>query len=272
MPQENTVSEHETLGALLHKTRLARGLEIEQVTSDTRISAHIIIAMENDDYAAMPAPAFTHGFYGLYAKKLGLDPQPIQQKYQEALGMTSKEQLLSPTPVPKKAPNLAERPPIPVLSIVSFALLLTFIVFGVLSWFFSWNPADFLSKQLREFDKGQQVEQKITETSVASQTQQIVSDVTPATLAKTQANPPAKGYTLQGTFDQETTIIVTLDEGVSQAITVETGETRSWHALQSITIFIPSPEHVSLTLNDNVPITLPAGQNVTISIPEYFFE
>lgn len=272
MPQETAVSEHETLGALLRKTRLDRGLEIEHITSDTRISAHIIIAMENDNYAAMPAPAFTHGFYGLYAKKLGLDHKQIQQRYQEALGIINKEQLLSSIPMSKKSANLAERPPIPVLSIVSFALLLIFIVFGILSWFFSWNPADFLSKQLREFDKGQQIEQKLSDTSVPPKTQEIAPDLSSITPLKAQAEPAEAGYTLRGVFDQETTVIITLDEGTSQAITIASGETMSWHALKSITILIPSPDHVTLTLNDTVPIPLPAGQNVTISIPEYFFE
>ena len=264
MTEETKTTEQDTLGDLLRKTRLDRGLNIEQVASETRISSHILRAMEHDDFASLPAPAFSRGFYGLYAKMLALDPKTIQSQYASILSQISGNQP-SPQRVTANIKNLAERPPIPAPSIIGFALLLTFIVFAVLAWFFHWNPADFLSKQLRNLDHEQQIEQQVnTSTPLPEENSKIVN-------AETEVQNV--GYTLSGVFGKATTVAITLDEGDAEQIEIKEGESKSWYANQHIIITMPSTEEISLTFNDDNPISLPpAKENVTISIPEYFLQ
>ncbi|CAG37814.1 helix-turn-helix domain-containing protein [Desulfotalea psychrophila] len=145
-------TQDETLGDVLRKTRINRGLSVEEISGSTKISTKTIRAMEEDDYEQLPSPAFTHGFYGLYAKKLGLGAEEIQGQYKrESKQQTGKQ--LPPQHLAKDIGAMAERPLIPLFSIFGFSLLLLLFVFVIFSWFFSWNPADFLSKQLRSLDE-----------------------------------------------------------------------------------------------------------------------
>ena len=271
MTEDTKAAEQDSLGDLLRKTRLDRGLDIEQVANETRIAPHILRAMESDDFLSLPAPAFSRGFYGLYAKMLALDPNSIQLQYKNILNQTNGNQQ-QPQRLTTNIKNLAERPPIPAPSIISFTLLLIFIVFAVLAWFFHWNPADFLSKQLRNLDQEQQIEQQVeTATPLPEANSEIIINQEIPTDTKPEAQKV--GYTLNGVFGKATSITITIDEGIPEQIEIKKGEFKSWYADQSIIITMPSTEEISLTFNDDIPISLPpAKENITISIPEYFLQ
>lgn len=66
-----------TPGAALAAQREAMGLTIEQVADQLKLAQRQIIAVENDDYAALPNMAVTRGFIRAYAKVLRLDPAPL---------------------------------------------------------------------------------------------------------------------------------------------------------------------------------------------------
>lgn len=227
MTEETITTEQDTLGDVLRKTRLDRGLKIEQVANETRIAPHILRAMENDDFSSLPAPAFSRGFYGLYAKLLALDPDSIQLQYKNILKQTNTHQQ-QPQRLTGNVKNLAERPPIPVPSIISFALLLTFIVFAILAWFFQWNPANFLSRQLRNLDPAQQIE--------------------------LQVNPPTQ-------LPEDNSKIVNTQTEVKTV-----GAIKYRYAHQQISR--PSTKEINLPPHDDIALNLPlAKENSSISIP-----
>ena len=62
-----------TIGEQLRQARESRKLTIKQVTQATRLRAHYLQAMEDDDFSAMPSAAQARGFLRLYADFLGLD-------------------------------------------------------------------------------------------------------------------------------------------------------------------------------------------------------
>jgi cytoskeleton protein RodZ len=62
-----------TIGEQLRQARESRKLTIKQVTQATRLRAHYLQAMEDDDFSAMPSVAQARGFLRLYADFLGLD-------------------------------------------------------------------------------------------------------------------------------------------------------------------------------------------------------
>jgi cytoskeleton protein RodZ len=57
--------------------RLERGLSIEQVALDTRISRRFLEALEAEQFEELPAPVYVRGFLRSYANYMGLDPQPF---------------------------------------------------------------------------------------------------------------------------------------------------------------------------------------------------
>lgn len=74
-----------TLGQLLKNRRNALGKSIEQIATATRIHLKVLQALENDEYAQLPARAFTRGFIITYCKALQLDPNETLESYHDFL-------------------------------------------------------------------------------------------------------------------------------------------------------------------------------------------
>lgn len=65
------------IGETLRSTRERRGITVEQVAQDTRISLRFIEALEDEQFDELPAPVYVRGFLRSYANYLKLDPQPL---------------------------------------------------------------------------------------------------------------------------------------------------------------------------------------------------
>ena len=72
-----------TLGQQLKAAREKKRMTLSQTALKTRIKVQHLEAMERDDFARMPAPAYARGFLRLYAEYLGLDPAPLLAEYNE---------------------------------------------------------------------------------------------------------------------------------------------------------------------------------------------
>ncbi len=70
-----------TLGEKLRQAREERGISISEVAEQTRISAHYIDSIENDDFRTLPGGIFNKGFVKSYAKYVGIDEQEALQDY-----------------------------------------------------------------------------------------------------------------------------------------------------------------------------------------------
>jgi cytoskeleton protein RodZ len=67
----------ETIGNQLKKARESKNLTIQQVVQGTRIRAHLIEAIEADDFASLPSEIQAHAFLKLYADFLNLSLKEI---------------------------------------------------------------------------------------------------------------------------------------------------------------------------------------------------
>ncbi len=65
------------IGEALRSTRERRGLSIDQVAQDTRISPRFLEALEAEQFDELPAPVYVRGFLRSYASYLRLDAQPL---------------------------------------------------------------------------------------------------------------------------------------------------------------------------------------------------
>ncbi len=87
--------ETEFSGPLLRKVRESRGVEIADISARTKIGASHIVAIEEEDWAALPAPVYVRGFVVELAKFLRLDPPQVQRTYlrrmRERLGRSGSE-------------------------------------------------------------------------------------------------------------------------------------------------------------------------------------
>lgn len=169
-----------SIGDTLRKARSEKGFSLEQISEETKISLKSLRAIEADDYVSLPAPAFSKGFYRLYADALGLDGVKTQQKYEDTLQKTNGLHPSSQRTSPQEVGNLAERPPIPIMTIISFALMLSLVVFATLAWYFSWNPAEYLSKQLRSVEIESMTNEKTNDESIETAKEENNKETTSA--------------------------------------------------------------------------------------------
>lgn len=68
-------------GALLRAVRQSRGIRIEEISQKTKIGSNYLLAIENDDYAALPAAVYVRGFVSELAKLLKLDATQVSRTY-----------------------------------------------------------------------------------------------------------------------------------------------------------------------------------------------
>lgn len=62
-----------SLGEILRRARVARGVTLERVEEVTRISRRYLEALEREEFSLLPAPVYARGFLRTYASFLGLD-------------------------------------------------------------------------------------------------------------------------------------------------------------------------------------------------------
>ena len=68
-------------GGTLRLAREKNGLTIQDIASRLKISPKQIIAIESDDFAALPEPTIVRGFIRNYAKLLKIDVEPLLDAY-----------------------------------------------------------------------------------------------------------------------------------------------------------------------------------------------
>jgi transcriptional regulator with XRE-family HTH domain len=70
------------LGQILREARETKGFSLAEVQERIRINAKFLKALENGEYETLPTPIHVRGFLRNYARFLGLDPQPLLDRYE----------------------------------------------------------------------------------------------------------------------------------------------------------------------------------------------
>ncbi len=96
------------LGHILREARETKGYTLAEVQQETRISLRFLEALENGEYQMLPTPVHVRGFLRNYARFLGLDPEPLLNRY--LFNENKKPHLLSR----KSDPGLPSTPPLPL--------------------------------------------------------------------------------------------------------------------------------------------------------------
>lgn len=78
------------IGHILREARENKGLTLEDVQANTRINVRYLTALESGQYNALPTPVHVRGFLRNYARFLGLDPQPLLDRYLAVQGQDSR--------------------------------------------------------------------------------------------------------------------------------------------------------------------------------------
>lgn len=299
MPIPATDMDNMLLGELLRETRIKLGLDLEAIAEGTRISPKNLLAIEESNFAALPAEVFTRGFYTIYAKTLSLDPAKILEMYgRERKNLPKESQHKTPPPnrLAQNMKNLAAPPSSLPFAYFGFSLLLLLLFGAFLCWYFSWNPASYLSFKLRSLDEAQQVLQtkndvnqtKAPQSVFAAGQAQITTpakpnllDLSSPSIATAATNQPDERrdnltttetakYHVNAVFQEDTKIALTLDKNPQRTMTFKGGEQVSWRAVEKLVITLPVKSSAKIFLNE-IPLELPKpdGNCITLAIPEY---
>lgn len=89
------------IGHILREARENKGLTLEDVQTNIRINVRYLSALESGNYSALPTPVHVRGFLRNYARYLGLDPQPLLDRYlvvqgQDVRAVARSEEDISP--------------------------------------------------------------------------------------------------------------------------------------------------------------------------------
>ena len=70
-------------GTVLRRIRMSRGIELEEISSLTKVSEIYLQLIEGNRYHELPAPVYLKGFLRAFAKCLKLDPKRVSESYME---------------------------------------------------------------------------------------------------------------------------------------------------------------------------------------------
>src|SRR5215210_4984177 len=69
------------IGEVLKQARARAGLDIRAVEEQTKIRVKYLRALEDEEWEALPNPAYSKGFLRTYAQLLGLDGEALADAY-----------------------------------------------------------------------------------------------------------------------------------------------------------------------------------------------
>ncbi len=125
-----TESSDLTFGPRLARAREALSLSVNDLAARLRLNPKQVIAIEREDLAALPGPAFARGFVRNYAKEVRIDPAPLIASLNRRL-----EPAAAAEASPVNAPLLrtAERERLSRTLVIAGAIG-ALIVFAVIGW------------------------------------------------------------------------------------------------------------------------------------------
>ena len=213
-------------GASLREARESKGISLDQISADTRISARFLRAIENEEFHLLPGGIFNRGFVRAYAERVGLDPDHAVAEYQRLA------EVREPADTPGSAsapPEEAERR---LYSVAIGLLALLIVIFYVAT---------------RESG---QTAQTATLTPALSETASAASAAA-ATEPETPRPPPGtRAITIDIEARERTWIKVTADgNSVASREVLQPGTIRKFSAHDSIDISVGSAGGLTLRIN-----------------------
>jgi cytoskeleton protein RodZ len=115
-------------GASFRQARESKGISLDQIATETRISTRFLSAIENEEFQLLPGGIFNRGFVRAFAEKVGLDPEKAVADYERMAEVRQPEQVPAP---PQAAPAAKRQRRLYPIAIGALALVI--VVFYVIT-------------------------------------------------------------------------------------------------------------------------------------------
>lgn len=234
------------IGDALRGAREEQGRTIEEASRATRVRGDYLRALEDEDFARLGGDVYAKGFLSAYARFLGLDPDPLLERYRqqvERTGYDAHELVVHPVAGPPRQaiPNWV------VWAGVSVAVLLAALaVVGLVGG--------------RTPQRAMQPEPAAT----ASPTTNGAGEPSPTETPSPTPSPTPTSVDLTILYEDRSWTLVRLAGPTGQKVleeTVEAGENRSFEHPDAVYLHLGDAGAVRLVLNgENVGSPGPRGQ------------
>ncbi|HHO47585.1 MAG TPA: helix-turn-helix domain-containing protein [Desulfobacteraceae bacterium] len=281
-PKEgNTSPKDGRTGDYLRTLREKRGLSIEEVCQSTRISTTNLRAIEEQNFAALPADTFTRGLLNIYAKFLEVDPADIVARFMQERDASQLQGKRFRGKSPRSLPSpktLAEPAHVSLMFMAGLVLLIIIMLFTGFCLYTSWNPFGFLVKESYDIHAILSDTFPDTKPSPPTSGSDDLAAVSPVpdqsgiaipAAGRIEEKPEESGHTLTLRFLTDAEVTVARDEAEPFSHAFVKGQEETWSAETSITVTFDKPDSAAVFVN-NTPVDFPPGEDgsYTLRIPE----
>lgn len=289
MTEEEKTEEQGATGAgrLLREERERKGLTHEDVAERTRLRPNIIRAIEGEEWASLPSPAFLRGFLRNYAKVLSMDETRVLEAYGRKISVGG--QLLRS---PGEPLGRRRKGPFFLLCVVcAVAVFVLWKTYGPRETELSVHQ-EVSPPVIAEAEKGPE---RVPD-AVAAPEKRVevagveVAGVPPFSAPETQEQPeppapkpaaaapaaapepePQGPHTLKGKVNLRTWVKIYVDDLNPREYMFQPGQQPEWTASRGFYLIIGNAGGIDLEWNGRVvPALGNPGQVVRLSLPEEF--
>ncbi len=227
------------IGQALRHRRLQKNITVEDVAAATRVQAKFLKALEDENWADLPARVYLEGFLAKYAEYLGLDGPDLVRQWRSGAGDGEKPSFTHPKPVPEALEGKS-------LFHVRLPILFLALAFLLLAGFYFYR-----SQQ----DRARNVPLSLSAVNETEPLRPLASAVWTEPAAPFPADHTASVRALEMVW-----LRVWSDGAVRFEGTLAKGETRRWPFQSSLRIRAGSLSHLSAEI-DGVPQAVSFNSN-----------
>ena len=248
----------ETPGSFLRRERALRGITLDEISEETKISKRALKALEEDDFDSIAAPTFVKGFLMAYSKYVGLDGNDMILRYEDFMEKTTKEKA-------SKEKKEERKPGLPKSRTITVAVILGFI--AVLALYLLLRVV---------FQTPEQGEKELKIVAPDKSVADIFpeeKDVTKKEVAFVQTRPSERkvqeDHTLSFKALQDTWIWIWIDDKIVKEVLLRSGDRIEWKGEKGFFVIVGNAGGVTATLNGKSLGALgKAGEIVRLTLPE----
>ncbi len=223
-------------GSSLKKAREAKGISLDKIAGETRISTRFLRAIEEEEFHVLPGGVFNRGFVRTYAERVGLDPDQTVADYER---LAEYREPAEPVQAADAPANKIERH---LYTAAVGALVLLIAIFYLVTR-----------------SSGTTDEPASPALSATTPTPQPPQPPPPAE-APAVAVPEVQPLSIEIAVHEQTWVLLTTDGSAATELLLEPGMTRRFTANRSIDITIGNAGGLTLKVNDK-PVRRPLGRS-----------
>lgn len=228
-------------GASFKQARESRGIPLDEIAIETRISTRFLQAIENEEFHLLPGGIFNRGFIRTYAERVGLDPEKAVADYSRLTEFRE----LEPSRLGGSAPAKTGRSAYP-LAILGLILLI--LIFYAVTRSSESNPSP------ATMQSASRVSEPVSAPLPPAPPETVSAASPPAEVETLPAeNPlePENRLEMELEAQEQTWIKVTTDGStVVPGEILEPGMTRKFTAQNSIGLILGNAGGVKIKIND----------------------